>query len=73
MGSTGVMVFGQVKHGEIKEGAFGRMCNGKRCTLFKIEKEGNQISKACNKDEAKFFLKHAKFEDIKPGESISFE
>lgn len=67
------MVFGQVKHGEIKDGAFGRMCKGKRCMLFKIEKDGKQISKACHKDEVKFSLKHAKLEDIKPGESISFE
>lgn len=67
------MVFGQVKHGEIKEGASGLIAKGRRCTLFKIEKHGKKISKACNKDEVKFSLKHVKFEDIKSGEAIVFE
>ncbi|MCK5288320.1 MAG: hypothetical protein KAJ14_13840 [Candidatus Omnitrophica bacterium] len=67
------MVFGQVKYGEIKEGASGLIAKGKKCTLFKIEKDGKKIFKACDNDEVKLSLKHAKFEDIKPGESISFE
>ncbi len=72
MGITGVIVFGQVKYGEIKDGTSCMISKGKRCSLYKIEKDGKKIFKACQKDEVKLFLKYVKFKDIKPGEYISF-
>jgi translation elongation factor EF-1alpha len=73
VGGVGLIISGTVESGEIREGTIGRTFKGKKFTLVKIEKEGEQIPKACEKDKVTIFVKHISRIDVKPGESIYFD
>lgn len=73
VGGVGLVVNGWVQSGAINEGSIGRTFKGKRFTLVKIEKEGQQIPRALEKDKVNLFVKHVTRTDLKPGETVYFD
>ena len=72
IGGISCVVAGRVESGEIVEGCIGVTSRGKKFTVVKIEREGNQIRQAKERDKVNLSIKYLSREDIKIGEIFCF-
>lgn len=73
VGGVGIILAGRVESGQVREGSIGRTFKGKKCTLVRIEKDGDQIPAAKEHDKVNLFVKHVTRADVKPGETLLFD
>lgn len=72
VGGVGLVINGWVQLGEIIEGSIGMTFKGKKFTLVRIEKQGQQVPRASEKDRINIFVKNITRSDLNPGETIYF-
>ena len=73
MAGIGLVMSGEVRHGELLEGANGRTSKGKRCSIVKIEHAGERVSTAQEKSRVTLLVKHIGRSDAKPWDVIFFD
>jgi len=73
LSGVGLILSGEVKSGEISEGAIGRTTKGKRCAVVKIEESNDRVSIARTKSKVTLTVKHISKQDIKPWDTIYFD
>lgn len=69
----GIIVSGEVRSGEIAEGVVGRTTNNKRCTVVKIEQDGDRIPLAHAKSKVTLTLKHIGKNDVRSWDTVYFD
>jgi len=70
VGGTGIILHGEVSSGQVLEGAIGMTFNGKKFTVVRIERQGEQVAAANKKDKVNLFIKNIQFSDLRIGETL---
>ena len=73
LSGEGVIIRGIVEWGDVLDGSVGRTFRGKKFTLVKIEKEGDRVRRAQEKDKVSLFIKYIRPTDVRPGEMLHFD